>query len=174
MNSETEGDDKLNEAAVRRRIKFVIDEARHGMRTKDQAIGVALRVASNYYCIGRHALSYGVKMSCKCVSREALVGRDGDKKSWHNNTTNEHWQPIQKIWEYIVENRETVTPDNVIELLKKYPIVIVTNDENRRLRSIKDWESPEERYERAGIEIMIEKDGRWVPYPPDSAASGVP
>src|ERR1041384_4133295 len=111
------------------------------MRTQDQTIGVTLRVASNYYSIGRHTQSYGVKMNCKLVSRGALVGRDGDRQAWHDKTTNEHWQPIQEVWEYIVENRQTVTPDDVIALLRKYGIVVVTREEDKRLRNIKDWES---------------------------------
>src|SRR4029079_15779950 len=102
VTSESEGDYRLNEAAVRRRINFVIEEARQGMRTKDQAIGVALRVASNYSLYGRHTTANRMKMECKHVSREALADRGGYKRAWHKKTTNEHWLPIKKVWEYII------------------------------------------------------------------------
>ena len=141
MSFEERSDRHLDEASVRRRIEFVIQEARRGMRLKDHVIGRAIRAASNYYCIGRDGSSYRVKRMCKLVMARRTPG-----PQWRSQTlelrNNHSWQPIQSVWQYIIENKESITPEEVVELLKKHPFVIVTKEEDARLRGVKGGGRP--------------------------------
>jgi hypothetical protein len=169
--------ERLDEAAARRRIRFVISEARHGIRVADGAIAVALRVTSNFYAIGQDAQSGRVKELCRLMSREALKLYKRDRNAWRKGTVNEHPLPIGSIWTDIVARRKTITVDEVVEKFKRYGMVVVTLLEHDMLRP---WHrlSPEERYKRARIKIMERgDDDKWRPFqraisPSSSIVSG--
>ena len=63
----------------------------------------------------------------------------------------------------MVSQRENLTTKAIAARIAAYPMITVTKDEDKRLRDEDEkarrdgdlsWRSPEERYKRAGIEIV--------------------
>ena len=80
-------------------------------------------------------------------------------KDWHDQTTNEHPEELKQVWTWMKE-QPNITARDVVLRLAKYPFVTVTKTENGRLKALgKELLAPEERYRRAGIEIV---EFAWV------------
>lgn len=58
----------LDHAAIRRRVEFVLNEARHGMRTRDKTLTFALRVISTYCSFERDLNARDIKFKTKLMS----------------------------------------------------------------------------------------------------------
>jgi hypothetical protein len=80
---------------------------------------------------------------------------------WAKSVTNEHQEQLGKVWRWMVDNRDTITPELVEERLRKWPMVVITKEENRRLDK-KPSENPTQRYEVAEICVLCRHDdGEW-------------
>lgn len=139
---------KITEAAIRRRVRFLIDEAGSPDPCYDQTVRYALRVISNYYSVGNDLSSGQIKQVSTRISRSALklrclyeVVHNDKHKKWRKETINEHPDELVNIWEWIKTNHQTLAIDQIITRIKACPIVIVTKREDRRLKSAKNGEA---------------------------------
>jgi hypothetical protein len=81
-------------------------------------------------------------------------------KEWASLTINEHQEPLQKTWSWILEHAASLTPTDVLERFKRWPMVTVTKEEDERLRQLTQLD-PGQRYDVAQIEV-VQTDGRQV------------
>lgn len=133
---------------VLRRAEFLLNEARCRDSKYDQTVRYALRVISNNLCCGADGSSSFVKWNIKYISKIAYeLYLNSTDEEWHKNTTNEHQKPISQIWQWIKENAHTISPQDIIKEMRKYPMVVLHNDENSKLnKSYRSEGSPDVRY----------------------------
>jgi len=154
----------MNEQAILRRIDFLISEARSESRVKDQAVIYIMRTISNYCTIDQDAPSSVIKKQNKRMSKGAYKSRKQlPPKEWvkGTNTINEHQDPLKYIWKWILDNKN-VSREEVLARFRKWPMVTVTSEENKRLRKCLETR-PRERYREAKIIVGQLKGKIWEP-----------
>lgn len=158
----------LTEDDVRRRIEFLMTEARQEHPIRDRSVTFVMRTISNYCWVGRDCDSNYLKRKSPFRSREAdRISRELPEADWLKKVTNEHQEPLQWIWSWMCEQKERLDTTSVIVRFKQWPVVIVTLDENVGLRSLRNKSSlewtPADRYREARIEVLKREDDHWVP-----------
>ena len=96
---------------IKRRIQFLLDEAKYGIRNKngeiikDQVITYALRVLSNHASVGKDMSSNGIKKLNQRISEGALkrLSLVESFNQWTKITINEHPEPINTTWLWITK-----------------------------------------------------------------------
>lgn len=152
---------RKNEAQIDRRIEFLINEAQLGA-TRDQVITYAFRVITNYLSVGYDARSRELLKECPRRSKKAHALSREDPEGWLDEVTNEHQYPIKDAWEWMVRERDNLSVQRVKNRLKKWSVVVVTKDEDKELRKVGPAIRPDQRYQRAGIEVIKRnKSGDW-------------
>jgi hypothetical protein len=156
---------------IDRRIDFLIREAKSEDTIPDQAITYAFRVITNYLSVGCDARSRKLSLNCRCRSKKAqnlfLLLKAGEglkaREEWLDKVTNEHQYPIKRAWEWMKKERDKLTVQRVKGHLKKWPIVVVTKEENKSLKHDSAIR-PNQRYRDAGIEVIKRnRSGDWPP-----------
>ncbi len=154
-----------NESQIDRRIDFLIREAKSEDTIPDQATTYAFRVITNYLSVGCDARSRKLSLDCRYRSKKAhaLYKKLNDPKGWLDEVTNEHQYPIKRAWKWMKEERDKLTVRRVKKHLEKWPVVVVTKNENKLLRDDPDRD-PHQRYQDARIEVLEEiEPGVWRP-----------
>jgi hypothetical protein len=86
-----------------------------------------------------------------------------DEEGWLDKVTNEHQYPLKRAWEWMIKESGKLTMQFVKDHLNKWPVVVVTKDENKLLRDDPNKE-PHQRYQDAGIEVLEKTEsGGWQP-----------
>lgn len=144
------------EPFVVRRIVFLLGEARSGDPRRDQTVTYAMRVISNYFSIGRDAGSAAIKRESRRFSRRAVELRSRAHLDWTSDTINDHPDPLNEVWLWIVANAATLSVGQIAARFKAHPMVVITKDEDNALtrHGYRGTGQPAERYARAGIEIV--------------------
>jgi hypothetical protein len=158
-----------NEAAAHRRIEFLLAEARHPHSIADSAVRYALRSVSNYYTVGRDAPSRYLYKYCPFRSGEAhrLLGDPADANNFHL-VTNEHQQELNVIWRWMKSSADKLTVPVVAERFRRWPMVVISTQENNDLRqrwAVDTPPNPYIRYEEVNIMVLARVDGQWVERP---------
>jgi len=146
----------LNIQVIERRIEFLINEVNSFNPHYDQSITMLMRIISNHTTVGSNSGSRGVKKKNKNISKKALELKDRcSDEEFHNLTINEHQLPLKDLWDWMIENKNTITVKKILDKFFEYPFITVTKEENSSLNKIKKKNlSPEERYQNCGIEIV--------------------
>ena len=145
---------KLDPKVIQRRLEFILDEARSENPTRDMAITYAMRVISAYVSVGRDFGARGIKKKSKRMSRRAQELRKRvPEAEWLKNVVNEHQEPLKQVWEWIVKEAESLSPEKVLDRFKQWPMVTVTKDEDILLRKFANLD-PATRYNKVGIEVL--------------------
>ena len=161
--AEEKAAERLDMAAIRRRVEFVLNEARCGMKVRDKTLTFALRAISTYCSFDKDLNARDIKFKTKVMSQAALDRKRDNPNNWWRQaqTVNEHQEPLDKIWKDICVASGQMSVDEVIDRFKRYSMVVVTKEEDDRLRHLKHL-SPEERYNQAGIIVRtLGDDGIW-------------
>ncbi len=154
---------RMTEAQIDRRIEFLIREAQSEGTIRDQAITYAFRVITNYFAVQSDARSRALSRECPYRSKNAHKLSQTDPEGWLDKVTNEHQYPIKRAWAWMMNERDKLTVRRVKYHLKKWPVVVVTKDENKLLRDTPDMD-PHQRYQDAGIEVLEKsKSNGWQP-----------
>lgn len=171
---------KLDDAAVERRIIFLLNEASQARPVRDQSVTFTLRAIGNFLAVGKDCQSHFLTLNCRYRSRKAheaycALGNSPSaeaRSAWRKEMINEHQDPLADVWKWMVENRGLLDPERVLARLKQWPVVVVTRDENRMLQhfaKLKHGPTPEPamRYREAGIEVLERSNAggnaRWLP-----------
>jgi hypothetical protein len=85
----------------------------------------------------------------------ALRGDLNDHKLFASQTINEHPEELKIIWSWMIEKRGQISTDEALSRLRRWPVIVITKDEDSDLRKRKAI-GPEARYD--GIELMTNKD----------------
>ncbi len=85
---------------------------------------------------------------------------DIPQNEWLKKTRIEHWEPIAQLWSWMV--RDSPSREDLLARMRKWPIVTVTEDEEKQLQNYHD---PEARYRMAGIEVGRAENGNWTSLP---------
>jgi hypothetical protein len=155
----------MKESQIDRRIEFLIREANSEDRIRDQAITYAFRVITNYLSVGYDARSRALSEKCCYRSKKAhaLYQKLDDPKRWLDEVTNEHQCPIKRAWEWMIERGDKLEVKAVRDYLRKWPVVVVTKEENKSLKHHSAIR-PNQRYRDAGIEVLKRnRSGDWQP-----------
>ena len=129
-------DDKkiLWEKIILRRVEFLLNEAKAENPIRDQTITTAMRVISNWVTVGKDATSEYIKWNNPILSEEAWkLYEMSDDDYWQKNTINEHPEPLDQLWEYILEEKDQLTIDNILDRFKQSPMVTITKDEDNSI-----------------------------------------
>ena len=152
-----------------RRIEFLIKEAQSEDEIADQAVTNTLRVVTNYLSVDCDARSRALSAKCHYRSKKAHAlylkyKKLNDQKGWLDEVTNEHLYPIKRAWTWMKNEGDKLNVRRVKSRLKKWPVVVVTKEENKRLRDDPD-KGPDQRYLDAGIKVLKEiKPEVWRPW----------
>ena len=155
----------MKESQIDRRIDFLIREANSEDPIRDQAITYAFRVITNYFSVKCDARSRKLSLNCPYRSKKAhnLFLLLNDEEGWLDKVTNEHQYPLKRAWGWMIKERGKLTVQLVKDHLNKWPVVVVTKDENKLLRDDPDKE-PHQRYQDAEIEVLEKTElGGWHP-----------
>jgi hypothetical protein len=164
----------LTEDDIQRRVEFLIGEAKQDRPIRDRSVTFTMRTVSNYSCVMCDCDSNYLKLNCRYRSLKAHDAfHHLSKVNWLKFVTNEHQEPLERIWNWMCHQKDKLDPPSVLNRFGKWPVVIVTIEENRseslRLPLSKwptDW-TPANRYREAGIELLFRDDrGDWVRAPP--------
>lgn len=144
------------EAWVVRRMEFLLSEARSADVRRDQTVTYAMRVISNYFSVGRDAGSAVIKRESRRFSRKALELKSLANADWTSETINDHPDPLNEVWRWLVANAETLSVEDIAARFRAHPMVVITKDEDNALTrsGYRGNGRPAERYARAGIEII--------------------
>jgi len=143
---------------VERRLQFIINEARQEYPIYDQTVRYAFRVVTNFYSIGKDGGSSAVYKGARYRSQAAhdLI-RSGN---WKGKLLNEHQEPLKAVWDWICAEKGSVTATQIEERLKRWPMVVLTREENNALDS--NEVDPIARYKN--ILVLYRRDnGEWIP-----------
>jgi hypothetical protein len=154
----------MDKTQIDRRIEFLIREAQLGA-IRDQAITYAFRVITNYLAVGSDARSRALSRECPNRSEEAYKLSQKDPEGWLDKVTNEHQYPIKCAWEWMKKEGDKLNVRRVKSHLNKWPVVVVTKEENESLRHVRA-NKPDQRYRDAGIEVLkgkVNRSGEWQP-----------
>lgn len=144
---------------IKRRIEFLLQEANQECPRRDLAVTYTFRAIFNHYAIGNpNASSNQLKAGCRYRSQRAHVILEAGLR---DPVICEHEMPIEYIWTWMCNERGLRWKD-VDDKIRQWPVVIVTQEEDRRLRG-----NPAQRYNDAGI-VVLHRDanGAWSPRPP--------
>lgn len=154
----------ISEQQIDRRIEFLIHEAAQPDAFRDQTVTYALRVITNYLAVGDDVSSARLAQRSRLRSRAALELSLAHPTDWFTGgrVRNEHQYPLKRAWNWMRENGDGLSVSTVKEHLQRWPVVVVTREEDLRLRDDPE-QDPAERYAAAGIEILsLDSSGCWV------------
>jgi len=163
----------MTESQIDRRIDFLIREAQSRDSIRDQAITYAFRVITNYLVAKGDVRSRTLCWVCPFRSKKAhdLCLRLKDRKRWLDEVTNEHQYPIKRAWKWMKEEKDSLTIQGVKEHLRRWPVVVVTREENKLLKD-DPRRDPDQRYRDVGIEVLERTEsGEWEPRRPQNHIS---
>ena len=138
-----------------RRLKFLIEEARHNAK-RDQVITYAMRVISNYATIGKDASSTKIKSENKNVSEASfkLLLELNPFEEWAKQTINEHQIPLKVLWEEIQSSK--LDEKEIWNLFLNAPMITITKLEDDKLTQLGLRSSSDRsRYKQASIDIIV-------------------
>lgn len=164
----------ISEQQIDRRIAFLIHEAAQPDAFRDQTVTYALRVITNYLAVGDDVSSSNLAQRSRLRSRAAVELAAAHPADWFANgkVRNEHQYPLKRAWKWLCENRDSLSVSGVKDHLRRWPVVVVTRDEDLRLKDDPE-QDPAERYAAAGIEVMsLDASGTWVPASRSQIAPG--
>jgi hypothetical protein len=156
----------FDESVARRRIQLLLDEAKCNNPCPDQTIKMAMRVISNFFSCGGDVSSSEAKEKCCRISKEALRIRQSDP-DWKKKTINEHQEPLDDIWQWILRERNSISVEDVANRFRSWPMVVVTSCEDKHLRDELKKRGkqvpcdPIQRYQQAGIKVLAFDNGDW-------------
>jgi hypothetical protein len=156
---------EMKETQIDRRIEFLIREAQSEGTIPDQAITYTFRVITNYLSVGYDARSRALSAKCPYRSKKAYDLSRLDPEGWFDKVTNEHQYPIKRAWEWMKNERDRLTVRRVKNHLKKWPVVVVTKEENKLLKDDPAIR-PDVRYSKARIKVLkgkVNRSGKWQP-----------
>jgi hypothetical protein len=155
----------ISEQQIDRRIEFLIREAEQLDAFKDQTVIYALRVITNYLAVGDDVSSSKLAQRSRLRSRAVVELAAAHPADWFANgkVRNEHQYPLKRAWDWLGDNRDNLSVSGVKEHLRRWPVVVVTREEDLRLKDDPE-QNPADRYAAAGIEVMSLNDsGIWLP-----------
>ena len=89
------------------------------------------------------------------------VRASGDK-NWKRNVTFEHARPLSRMYQMLLDEKETLTLDRAAFIIGEYPPVLITTEEELKMakRGFKTKGTPEERYDDIPISgLSVRSDG---------------
>lgn len=146
---------KVPNNVIKRRLSYLIEEAKLSDLEYDMSIIYTMRLISNFATIERGSgTSEQVKKLNKIMSVEARrLFERSDFEAFHAGTINEHQFPLKSLWLKLISSASEITIECAWKMFTDYPMVTVTKNENAKLNKIKEFSSPQHRYELAGIRI---------------------
>lgn len=155
----------ISEQQIDRRIELLIREAAQPDAFRDQTVTYALRVITNYLAVGDDVSSSNLAQRSRLRSRAAAELSVARPTDWfaERRVRNEHQYPLKRAWNWLLENRDSLSFDSVKDHLRRWPVVVVTREEDLRLKDNPE-QDPAERYAAAGIDVLsLDPSGAWVP-----------
>lgn len=137
--------------AIKRRCEFLLAVAKDASDERDQAVTFIMRVLSNHATIGYDASSETIKRFNRKMSRKAYdLLTTADWRTFKSTTINEHPKPLKQVWQWIMDNADTLTPEDIWQEFAAHPMITVTREEDKAMpRSDGDYAT---RYK--GIEVI--------------------
>jgi hypothetical protein len=138
-------DDTLDAKKARILINALVDCAKAGVRpsfsTNKMLWGVSLYLECGSFNRENRRTYHRVSDAAKQV-------RDSGDKSWKKDVTFEHVRPISKMYQMLLDERESLTLDRAALIIGEYPPVLITVKEELRMSELgfKHGGKPEERY----------------------------
>ena len=119
---------------LERRIRFLLAVASDPTEVRDQSVTFTMRSLSNCATVGRDGSSefvkkYNTRISLKAY--ECLMSENWSR--FHTQTRNEHPKPLKQIWNWIVENVDSLSENDVWNQFIDYKMITVTKHEDLML-----------------------------------------
>ena len=73
--------------------------------------------------------------------------RESGDKNWKKDVTFEHVRPLGKMYQMLLDERETLTPERAAFIIGEFPPILITMEEERRMAQLgfKSEGTPEQR-----------------------------
>jgi hypothetical protein len=112
-----------------------------------------MRTISEAVHFGQYRNSTQGKLNNLTVSRGAAnLMAHCTQADFLGNTILEHPLPLERMYLDLAARAAALALSDIFDQLKRYPLVTVTAEENRRLKHT-GWASPKQRYAEANIEV---------------------
>ena len=167
------GGSELNDDDIRRRLDFLLKEVKQRSQ-KDQVADLVIRQLGNYFWTRGDSDLY---RKFRFRSKAAYDLSQTFPKDWYKNkrngqeatddqkVTNDHWEPVRRLYAWMCEKKDDLTADDVKARILRWPIVVMTKEEHD---SLSDHLEPEKRYlaepethYRGITELRVLCDGVW-------------
>lgn len=138
-------DKSLDAKKARILINALIDCAKAGVRTS--------------FSINKMLWGISLYLECGSFNREnwrtyhrvsdaAKLIRDSGDKDWKRNVTFEHVRPIGRMYQMLLDERDTLTLERAALIIGEYPPILITTKEELRMTALgfKNEGTPEQRY----------------------------
>jgi hypothetical protein len=96
------------------------------------------------------------------VSDAAKQVRASGDKNWKKDVTFEHVRPLSKMYQMLMDERETLTLERAAVIIGEYPPILITMEEELRMAKLgfKVEGTPEQRYREVPISgFSLRSDG---------------
>jgi hypothetical protein len=83
-------------------------------------------------------------------------------KNWKKDVTFEHVRPLGKMYQMLLDERKTLTPERAAFIIGEFPPILITIEEERRMAQLgfKSEGTPEQRYGEIPIsDFSLRSDG---------------
>ncbi|HLG81743.1 MAG TPA: hypothetical protein VKY22_12055 [Bradyrhizobium sp.] len=150
--------DSLDAKKARILIRALIDCAKAGARlcfaTKKMLWGLSLYLECGSFTRENWRTYHRLSEAAKKI-------RDAGEEDWKKQLTFEHVRPISKMYEIMLQERETLTLDRAASIIGDYPPILVTVQEELRMteRGFKHGGRPEQRYAHIPIKGFTLRSG---------------
>jgi hypothetical protein len=126
-------------------------------------------------CFTINKIMWGISLYLECghfrrenrrtyprISDAAKRLRDSGDKDWKGGVTFEHVRPLTRMYQMLLDERETLTPDRAAFIIGEYPPILITTEEEIRMAkagfSVEG--TPEQRYREIPISgFELRSDG---------------
>jgi len=126
-------------------INALVDCAKAGIKpsfvTKKMLTGISLYLECGSFTKENWRTYHRVSDAAKQV-------RESGDKDWKRNVTFEHARPLNRMYQMLLDERETLTLERAAIIIGEYPPVLITMEEEFKMakRGFKHDGKPEERY----------------------------
>jgi hypothetical protein len=100
------------------------------------------------------------------ASDAAKLVRESGDKNWKKDVTFEHVRPLSKMYQMLLDERETLTLERAAFIIGEYPPILITMQEELRMAKLgfKTEGTPEQRYREVPISgFSLRSDGVSTP-----------
>jgi hypothetical protein len=138
-------DKTLEAKKARILINALVDCAKAGIKSSSFINKMLWGISLYMECGNFRKENWGTYHRASDAAKQVRASGD---KNWKRNVTFEHARPLSRMYQMLLDEKETLTLDRAAFIIGEYPPVLITTEEELKMskRGFKINGTPEERY----------------------------